>query len=271
MQNKKDCHIISLSGGKDSTAMLLKMIEKRMPIDYVIFCDTGLEFPEMYQHLDKIEKETGIHITRLKAKGSFEYYFAQYHINRKNYKQFCDKFGSGYEGYGWPGPRMRWCTSRLKDTPREQFLSTLRKKYNIIEYVGIAADEQYRLNRKQNQRSNHRHPLVDWNMTEEDCLRYCFERGYDWGGLYNKFRRVSCWCCPLQSLNELRILWHDYPQLWEQLKVWDKMTWRGFRSDYNAEELECRFKFERECIKNGKPIRGREFFSALRKRLKERK
>lgn len=96
---------------------------------------------------------------------------------------------------------------------------------------------------------------------------YCFECGYDWGGLYNKFHRVSCWCCPLQSLKELRILWHDYPQLWEQLKRWDKMTWRDFRSDYNTEELECRFKFERECIENGRPIKGREFFAELRKRL----
>ena len=270
MQNKPDYNIVSLSGGKDSTAMLLMMIEKKMPIDLVIFCDTGLEFPEMYEHLDKLESETGIQITRLKAKHSFEHYFSQHHINRKDYKGFCDKFGTGYEGYGWPGPKQRWCTSRLKDTPREQFLSPLREKYNIIEYIGIAADEKYRLDRKRNQNKNHIHPLVEWNMTEADCLKLCYERGYDWGGLYNKFHRVSCWCCPLQSLKELRILWNDYPELWAQLKRWDKMTWRGFRADYNAEELECRFQFEQECIRNGRPIRGREFFSELRKRLNER-
>ena len=34
-------HIVNFSGGKDSTAMLLKMIEKDMPIDEIIFCDTG--------------------------------------------------------------------------------------------------------------------------------------------------------------------------------------------------------------------------------------
>lgn len=42
----------------------------------------------------------------------------------------------------------------------------------VIEYVGIAADEQYRLERANNQNPNHRHPLVDWGWTERDCLRY---------------------------------------------------------------------------------------------------
>ena len=40
-------HAVSLSGGKDSTAMLLMMLEKEMPIDCVLWADTGMEFPEM--------------------------------------------------------------------------------------------------------------------------------------------------------------------------------------------------------------------------------
>ena len=51
-------NVVSFSGGKDSTAMLLKMIEEKIPIDCILFCDTGLEFPQMYEHIDKIEKET---------------------------------------------------------------------------------------------------------------------------------------------------------------------------------------------------------------------
>ena len=47
----KQFHAVSLSGGKDSTAMLILMIEKGMPIDAVIMADTGMEFPEIYQHL----------------------------------------------------------------------------------------------------------------------------------------------------------------------------------------------------------------------------
>ena len=40
--DKPTLHIASLSGGKDSTAMLLRMLEEHMPVDMVIFCDTGI-------------------------------------------------------------------------------------------------------------------------------------------------------------------------------------------------------------------------------------
>ena len=55
-QSKPDLHVVSFSGGKDSTAMLLGMIERDMPIDYILFCDTGIEFPAMYEHIDRVEK-----------------------------------------------------------------------------------------------------------------------------------------------------------------------------------------------------------------------
>ena len=70
---KKDYNVVQFSGGKDSTAMLLHMIELNMPIDEIIFCDTGLEFPEMYEHIEKVEKYIGRKITRLKHEKSFEY------------------------------------------------------------------------------------------------------------------------------------------------------------------------------------------------------
>lgn len=34
-------HIVNLSGGKDSTAMLLMMLDRGMPIDYIVFCRYG--------------------------------------------------------------------------------------------------------------------------------------------------------------------------------------------------------------------------------------
>ena len=55
-------HIVNFSGGKDSTAMLLKMIEKGMQIDDIIYCEImatstlGAEYPEMYEYLDKVDK-----------------------------------------------------------------------------------------------------------------------------------------------------------------------------------------------------------------------
>ena len=109
---------------------------------------------------------------------------------------------------------------------------------------------------------------MDWNITEAECLRYCYDHGFDWDGLYEIFRRVSCWCCPLQSLSELRKLYRHFSELWEQLKTWDGMTWRKFRADYSVEELEKRFDFEEEWQNAGKPLKSKAFYSALKDRLR---
>lgn len=48
-------HIVSFSGGKDSTAMLLRMLEENMPIDKIIFVDTGKDFPDMLEHIKQVQ------------------------------------------------------------------------------------------------------------------------------------------------------------------------------------------------------------------------
>ncbi len=71
----------------------------------------------------------------------------------------------------------------------------------------------------------------------------------------------------MQSLEELRQLYRHYPKLWEQLKMWDRRTWRKFRADYSVEELEVRFDFEEERVRAGKSTAGKAFFTELNKRL----
>lgn len=79
--NGKQFHAVSLSGGKDSTAMLLLMIERDMPIDMVLSADTGMEFPEMYEHLAKLDehlfRERGIHITTLRHACKLEHVISE--------------------------------------------------------------------------------------------------------------------------------------------------------------------------------------------------
>lgn len=85
----------------------------------------------------------------------------------------------------------------------------------------------------------------------------------------NLFHRVSCWCCPLQGLEELRMLRKHFPDLWQQLGAWDTQTWRKFRADYGIKELDTRFAFEEECLAKGLSIKGKAFFTALKQRLEE--
>ncbi len=271
---KKDLHIVSFSGGKDSTAMLLRLLESGMPVDMILFNDTGLEFEQLYDHINRVEqyitKYTDVGVTRVLPEHPFEYYFFDVPIHHRKKTKFNERLGTdSHNGFSWPGPKMRWCTDRLKTRPRTKFLRDYRKEYNIIEYVGIAADEEYRLRRKINDRENKRYPLVDWGMTEADCLQFCYDRGFDWGGLYEKFSRVSCWCCPLQSLPELRVLYHEFPDLWQKLKEMDSRTYGQFRIDYSVIDLEKRFDLEDEWRAAEREPKGKAFFNELRERLED--
>lgn len=224
-------NIVSFSGGKDSTAMLLKMIKNNIKIDEIIFCDTGMEFQEMYDHIEKVQKMIQMPITVLKSEKSFEYWMFE-HIKTKGKNK-------GQKGYSWPDFRNRWCTQALKKQVVSKYLKQYKDK-EIVEFHGIALDEKERANK--NKEKKVKYPLIEWKMTEKDCLEYCYSKGLDWGGLYRKLGRVSCWCCPLKSLKELEVIYNEYPKYWKKLKEWDSKTYRQFRSDYSIEELENRFK-----------------------------
>ncbi len=251
-------HVVSLSGGKDSTAMLLRMIEEGMPIDIILFCDTGLEFEGMYNHIERLENYIGRPITRLKSSQDFEYLLLEHMPKRKNPELF------GRKGYSWGGPRNRWCTAMLKIRIINKYLRELSKEYTLVHYVGIAADEPHRI-------KEFRYPLIEWGMTEADCLEYCKARGFDWDGLYDIFHRVSCWCCPLQSFDEMRKLRKHFPDLWKKLGEWDKKTWRKFTKNYSVDELEIRFAYEDELLSQGKSIKDKAFFEGLKARLNDRR
>lgn len=225
-------HIVQFSGGKDSTCMLLMMLEKGMAVDEIIFCDTGKEFPGMYKHIAKVERHIGRAITVLKAERSFDYFFAEHvKVKGKNIHR---------KGYGWARMWVRWCTRLLKQEPTNKYLREIGAN-NYISYIGIAADEP---KRHKNIPKNTVHPLFDWGITEKQALQYCYDNGFDWGGLYEHFRRVSCWCCPLQRLSELRTLRKNYPELWQELLYMDSRVEYKFKPDYSVEQLERRFALE---------------------------
>jgi 3'-phosphoadenosine 5'-phosphosulfate sulfotransferase (PAPS reductase)/FAD synthetase len=216
-------HIVSFSGGKDSTAMLLMMLEKKMPVDEIVFCDTGMEFPELYEHMDEVEKYIQRPITKLKDKRTFEYLMLEKKINARN--------GEEKKGHGWCGRQSRWGTTLLKTNILNRYL----KKYeDYVEYIGIAFDEPARIKEK-------KYPLYDWKITEKQALQYCYDKGFYWGGLYEHFDRLSCWCCQNKNLKELKIIYQHYPGLWQKLKDWQELIKIRFRDDYTFPELEKRF------------------------------
>lgn len=208
-------NIINLSGGKDSTAMLLMMIEKKIKVDYIVFFDTGWEFPAMLEHMNKLEKYIGREIIRLKPRKSFEEFFNK---------------------WGFPSLKGRWCMGEKRDTINK----FCRQRKPFTQFIGFSSDESRRIKKT----IGYCYPLVDWKVTEEDALQYCHKKGFDWGGLYEKYKRVSCWNCPLQSLKDLKVLWKDFPEYWKKLIEMQKQSKWQFRMDYTLEQLDERFRRE---------------------------
>ena len=262
---KPKYYVANFSGGKDSTAMVLHLIELGEQIDEVIFCDTTMEFPAMLRHVEKVKQVidgAGIKFTTLKSKHDFEYYLTTHEPKRKPTSDFY-----GMPGYGWPGVFSRWCTKTMKQGIITNHLRELRTQYDVYQYIGIAADEDYRVQRATNQNKWHIHPLREWGWAEADAMKYCRDNGYDWEGLYDIFQRVSCWCCPLQSLSDLRKLRKHFPELWQRLIELDENQPKPYKSFLAVKQLGSRFELEDALTEKGYGITNRAFHMDLKRLL----
>ena len=242
-------HAVSLSGGKDSTCLLLLMIERGMPIDAVISADTGMEFPEMYEHLARVDEylfhERGIHITTLRHPHGFEWTMFDEPKQKKSSLENRARLGVPPYGNGWPGIHVRWCTGQLKTHLISKEVNRLKREKNALHYVGIAADEAWRC-------KGEVYPLVEWGITEAEALKACYDRGFDFGGLYEIYHRASCWCCPLQRIDELRKLRTHHPELWQKLLELDRRALAQFghnplgqfKQHWTVAALDARFAAE---------------------------
>ena len=251
-------HILSFSGGKDSTYLAFYLIENGYPLDEVVMFDTGWEFPQMYEHIEKMRTyfEThGIKFVTLKPKVSFDYLmFKQPHKGKHD--------GKIRYGFSWCGAHnCRWGTHE-----KLRALDKYINSQNTRVYIGIAADETKRIEKER--KPFKCFPLVDNGITEAECLRGCYDRGFTWGGLYEKLDRVSCKYCAMKNLKELRNIYFDMPDVWDELREKQRMTDRSYKGEGKSVfQLEVRFEFEKERIAQGKSITNREFYQELAKRL----
>lgn len=49
-------NIVSFGGGTNSTAMIIGMHLRKIPIDYIIFADTGAEQPHTYDFIETFNR-----------------------------------------------------------------------------------------------------------------------------------------------------------------------------------------------------------------------
>lgn len=225
--------LVSLSGGKDSTALALLLVDRGVEVAEFLFCDTGLEYPEIYDALDRFEETTGRKITRLRREDGKDFlYFAAHKPIKARSALRRDGTPRRTRGHGWPNPMLRFCTRELKLDVLAKYKRDHYKTGEYVEAVGIAADEPKRIHAENPLTV---YPLVEWGITEADAFALCKARGfYPSPCAYDDCKRVSCFACPLSNLDKIRYLIGKRPELWSRIKEMEKEIgepWMKLRSN----------------------------------------
>ena len=186
-------HICGISGGKDSSAMAIYMMEKVPQMEY-FFCDTGAELPETYEFLDKLEIVLGKKIERLNARKGFDHWFEVYRGTL-------------------PSPQMRWCTTKMKIEPIEQWVGD----QEVISYIAIRSDEAGRkgyVSSKKNIQA--RFPFIEDGVDHAGVMRILANSGIGLPSYYEWRTRSGCYFCFFQRKAEWIGLSERHPELWEK-------------------------------------------------------
>lgn len=156
-------------------------------------------------------------------------------------------------------PSIRGETNRISDVKKTVVQQQAQGKYlnkigfsnsslaqgvdtNIVQYLGIAADEPERI--KRHTRPGIILPLVEIGWNEEYCRQWCEENDL-LSPIYTTSARGGCWFCHNQSVEQLRLLRKNYPDLWELLLKWDWDSPVSFHSDgRTVHDFDLRFYAE---------------------------
>lgn len=208
---EKEYHVLSLSGGKDSTALAL-WIKDNLPdvhkkIEYVFF-DTEKELEETYEYLNKIESFIGKKIIRLKPDYSF------------------DDLLSIYGNY-LPSGQARWCTLEMKVKVFKKYISDKIKKEGkgkVYLYIGIRADE----NREGFKAGEDDYiipvyPFKEYGIELKDVKNILEKSGIGFPKYYEWRSRSGCFFCFFQQKLEWLGLYGKHPDLFEKAAEYEKV------------------------------------------------
>lgn len=229
-------NIIGLSGGKDSTAMALRLMEHE-PKDYTFaITPTGRELPPVIEHWKRLEGLLGKPLLKIPAPTLVE---------------LIVKYSA------LPNWRMRFCTRQVKIEP---FMDYVKKHAPATTYIGIRADEVIGDNAREGtdwngvQGVTQDFPLVRWGWGIEKVKSYLAERGVEIP------KRTDCDFCFFQRLIEWYEFWRDWPSQWMEGETLEKVTGHTFRSD-QRDTWPASMEGLRLCFEAGKvpmETRGRE-------------
>lgn len=180
-------HIIAMSGGKDSTAMAIRLHELHPGTPFTMVCTpTGDELPEMFEHWRKI--------------GNL--------LSKPIFPVMADTLAGCIAKNGaLPNWRMRFCTRQLKLEPFKAFML---RAAPCVSYVGLRADESEREGMELEEGPiEQRYPLREWGWGVGKVWAYLDEKGVKIP------ERTDCARCFFQRLGEWYRLWEQHPDIYE--------------------------------------------------------
>jgi len=180
--------ILSFGAGVNSTAIIALALLKEIPMpDYIVFSDTGAEWPHTYKYINYLESK-GISIIILTG-GKYFMTLIEY-CQMKNFV---------------PSRMNRWCTEYWKITPVNRFRMGLGKDTKMI--IGIDAGESHRAERKP--RVYKYFPLIELGIDRKGCEKIIRKAGL---GVPQK---SGCYICPYQRKRQWIELKKHHPELWK--------------------------------------------------------
>ena len=201
MSGRKVRHILSLSGGKDSTALAIYLRDCIPNLEYV-FCDTEEELPETYEYLARLEAYLGQPIVRLKHDG-------------RNFDHWLTVYGNYL-----PSARSRWCTKHLKIQPFERYVG----EDPVRNYIGIRADEEREGYISGKPNITPVYPFKEAGIAKADVMRLLDSSGLGLPEYYRWRSRSGCYFCFFQQRIEWVGLLENHPEKFEEAKTYEKLA-----------------------------------------------
>lgn len=226
---------LGISGGKDSTALLLWAIEMELPGLHGIFNETHWEHPLTYAYIAELEERflPGGRLIRTEPELGFE--------------DLCLKKGRA------PSIRARFCTEELKHKPTKKFLRGLDHEYAF--FTGLRRDESAaRANTPDKQWSEPydcwvNHPIAELTV-DQVFLKHKLHH-LEPNPLYKMgFTRVGCMPCVLVNLHEMKMIALFTPEVVKKLSDFEQRLGRTFFPPDYIPQAHC----SQMCIKTRKRI-----------------
>jgi len=189
---------LSHGAGVDSTALMLLLLDEGVEFESV-FCDTGCEWPETYEHLHYLREE-GYEITWLRPEVA----------GTKTLYEHMVKHNS------LPSWGRRWCTRSWKRRPFDRYVEK-----PCTTYIGYDAGERHR-HLRDRKGIHFEFPLIEREINRQGCKKIIRDHGIPVP------RRSGCWLCPFQPLVKWIRLRVKYPDLFQKAVNLEDMNPRGF-------------------------------------------